>query len=358
MADDTWPLVSKDGVATLEFLGSIGLFVLLFRVGLESDLPSLVKKLPRSIPVWLGDIFLSGVPAYFLCDYYFGLELVPSLFVSVALTATSVGISADIWRESSALNTPNGETFIDVAELDDLSGIALLALLLAIAPLLKAGTNDHLLQVTVTTLGVFAIKLIGVLVACYFIAKYGERHLSQLLRKTSDPDSILILVGTGIIFATLAALMGFSLAIGALFAGLIFSRDPKAVKLESGFLPLNSFFAPFFFVLIGFEIDPNSLQSALSLGGALLIVAILGKVIGAGGPALMFSGWAGAALIGVSMVPRAEIAMVIVQQGRELGDWAVPPEVYSSIMLVSLVTCMISPFLIRWLIRNYPHSTG
>ncbi len=137
---------------------------------------------------------------------------------------------------------------------------------------------------------------------------------------------------------------------------MIFSRDPEAVKLETSFLPLHALFAPFFFIAIGLRIDPASLASALGLGGALLVVAILGKIIGAGCPALMTTGVSGAALIGISMVPRAEIAMVIAQQGNDLGDWAMPAEVYASLAMISVVTCLISPLGMRWIIRKFPQS--
>lgn len=65
---------------------------------------------------------------------------------------------------------------------------------------------------------------------------------------------------------------------------------------------------------------------------------------------------AGAALIDVSMVPRAEIAMVIAQQGKDLGDWAMPAEVYSALALISVVTCLAAPVAIRWIIRRFPRS--
>lgn len=146
------------------------------------------------------------------------------------------------------------------------------------------------------------------------------------------------------------------MAIGGFFAGVIFSRDPEVVKLETSFLPLHALFAPFFFIAVGLRIDPGSLASAFSLGGALLVVAVFGKVVGAGWPALMTTGYAGATLIGISMVPRAEIAMVIAQQGSDLGDWAMPAEVYSSLAMISVVTCFISPLGIRWIIRKFPQS--
>ncbi|MEL0113062.1 MAG: hypothetical protein VW835_15130, partial [Rickettsiales bacterium] len=101
---------------------------------------------------------------------------------------------------------------------------------------------------------------------------------------------------------------------------------------------------------------PQSLQSGLMIGAVLLIVAVLGKVIGAGLPALLTTGASGALLIGVSMVPRAEIAMVIGQQARDLGDWAMPVEVYSGIAVVSLVTCLTTPFVVRALLRKWPRG--
>ncbi|MEL0020074.1 MAG: cation:proton antiporter [Rickettsiales bacterium] len=137
---------------------------------------------------------------------------------------------------------------------------------------------------------------------------------------------------------------------------MIFSRDPEAVRLETGFVSLRAFFVPFFFIAIGFAIDPQSLQSGLMIGAVLLIVAVLGKVIGAGLPALLTTGASGALLIGVSMVPRAEIAMVIGQQARDLGDWAMPVEVYSGIAVVSLVTCLTTPFVVRALLRKWPRG--
>lgn len=356
LADDSLALISQQGLEILDFLARIGVFVLLFRVGLESNLHGLISKLPRAAPIWLGNVVLSGVPAYLVSVYLLDLATVPGLFVAVALTATSMAVSAEVWREAGALNSANGETFVDVAELDDLSGVALMALLLAVAPVLRTGDNDTTIAIAATTSLALVLKAAGFLALCYLIARYGEAYISRALKRTGEPDSILLVVGCGILVAAFASLFGFSMAIGALFAGLIFSRDPEAVKLETLFLPLHALFAPFFFIAIGLKIDPGSLGSAAGIGGALLVVAVLGKVIGAGWPALMSTGIAGAALIGVSMVPRAEIAMVIAQQGSELGDWAVPPEVYSALALISVVTCLVSPIAMRWILRRYPRS--
>ncbi|MDP6707472.1 MAG: cation:proton antiporter [Alphaproteobacteria bacterium] len=352
LIDSTVPFLTEASLHILEFLASTGIFILLFRVGLDSNVHGLVSKLPRAAPIWIGNVVLSGLPAYLVCDWWLGLALVPSIFVAVAMTATSIAVSTEMWREADALDSADAETLIDVAELDDLSGVALLALALAVVPALHFGDGRPVLAIAgdVTLVFVVKVALFGTL--CALLARYGERHIVAALRATGEPSSALILIGVGLIIAAVASLLGFSIAIGAFFAGLVFSRDPEAVRLETGFLQLRDFFVPFFFIAIGFRIDPASLGSAMGIGGALLVVAVLGKVIGAGVPALLTTGGTGALLIGVSMVPRAEIAMVIGQQARELGDWAMPAEVYSGIALVSLATCLVTPFAVRALLRQ------
>ena len=337
LLDNNYHLISPAGHSVFEFLASVGLIALLFRVGLESNVHALFDKLGRAVPIWIGNVALSGVPAYYVAREFLELALVSSLFIAVALTATSIAVSVEVWREAKALRSANGETLVDVAELDDLSGVVLMALLVALAPALHAGTNGALVGIIGPTSAILAIKALLLGAICVVIARYGEDHIATWLAKTGAPDSILIVIAIGIIIAALAALLGFTLAIGALFAGLIFSRDPRVVRMETSFEPLYGLFAQFFFVGIGLNIDPTSIIPGFTLGIALLVVAVVGKIVGAALPALASTGAAGAALIGVSMVPRAEIAMIVVQQGRSLSAWAVPANVYGG--LPSLPHC-------------------
>lgn len=84
----------------------------------------------------------------------------------------------------------------------------------------------------------------------------------------------------------------------------------------------------------------------------LLGVAILGKLIGAGGTARLFTGFYGAMLIGVSMIPRAEIAMLVLERGRSLGDWAMPPDLYAAMILVCAATCLGAATFLHWALRR------
>jgi Kef-type K+ transport system membrane component KefB len=352
LVDSAVPFLTDASLHILEFLASIGIFVLLFRVGLDSNLHGLIEKLPRAAPIWLGNVVLSGLPTYLLCTWFFELAVVPSIFASVAMTATSIAVSVEMWREAGALESADGETLIDVAQLDDISGVALMTLALAVAPALHFGGNGSPVAMASEVFIVFLLKVALFGAFCLLVARYGERRIVVALRGSGEPGSALILIGVGLIIAAVASLFGFSIAIGSFFAGLIFSRDPEAVHLETGFMPLHAFFVPFFFIAIGFRIEPDTLGLALEFGGFLLIVAVLGKIVGAGLPALFTTSATGALLIGVSMVPRAEIAMVIGQQARNLGDWAMPPVVFSGIALVSLATCLAAPLIVRMLIKK------
>ena len=112
--------------------------------------------------------------------------------------------------------------------------------------------------------------------------------------------------------------------------------------------------SPFFFIGIGLNVNPNLLVSALGLGLILLLGAFLGKFVGHGAPTWFTLGGSGAVLLGLSMAPRAEIAMIIMEQGLKLGPWAVPPEVYAAMVMVSAATCALPPLVVRPLLRRWP----
>ena len=356
LLDSRYELISPAGSAVFEFLASVGLIALLFRVGLESNLHDLSKKLPHAVPIWIGNVVLSGVPAFVVSRELLDLALVPSLFVAVALTATSIAVAVEVWRDAGVLRSKNGETLIDVAELDDLSGVTLMAVLVAIAPALYIGADGSIGQVLVPTAAWLALKAILLGLICIVAARYGEAHLSSWLSRTTAPNSILIVIAVGIIIAATAALLGFTLAVGALFAGLIFSRDPRVVRMETSFELLHALFTPFFFVGIGLGVDASAILPGIAIGLVLLAVAVVGKVVGAGVPALLSTGLTGAAVIGVSLVPRAEIAMIVVQQGHALGEWAVPKNVYAATTFILIVTCVTAPIVLRAMLRRWPQG--
>jgi len=353
VAEWRWGLLGSLGREVIDFLGSVGIVFLLFRVGLESHVSKLLENLRSASFIWIADVTVSGSLGFVAARYGLGLELVPSLFVAVAMTVTSVGVGVAVWREEGALDSKRGQLLLDVAELDDVSGIVLMAVLFAVAPLLHDGNSETLLLSIGRSTAEVLIRLALFALALGLFARFLEAPLTRLVgRLEPAPDRLITVVSVGLIVAAVAGALGFSLAIGAFFGGLAFSRDPEAVKLDAYFDPLYDFFTPFFFIAIGLRIDPGGLGAALPLGLLLFFVATAGKLLGAGGGSLIALRPRDASLLGLSMVPRAEIAMVIVQYGMLLGSWAVSERLFSAMVVVSLLTCLVAPIGIRAQLRR------
>jgi len=347
--------LSESALWGFQFLGEIGIIVLLFRVGLESNVKGLLGQLSRASRIWIGDILLSGVFGFLVSFYLLHFALLPSLFVMVAFTATSVGVSVGVWQDANAMTSGNGELLLDVAELDDISGILLMSLLLVLAPILKVAWSAAVFSLVLKTTGALLLRLTVFVVCCVIFATFAERRLTRFIStREIQPDPMLTVSGIGFIIAALAGLLGFSGAIGAFFAGLVFSRDPEAVKIDASFAAVYDLFSPFFFIGLGLNIDPAVLAPALVPGLLLLLAAVFGKLIGAGGPALLFTNRKSALLLGLSMIPRAEIAMVIMYHGLRMGAWAVPAELYAAVTLVSAATCVLVPLVLYPLLQRWP----
>jgi Kef-type K+ transport system membrane component KefB len=346
--DNQWNLISEQGFQIFDFLAELGVIVLLFRVGLESKVTKLIRWLPTASKIWIGGVFFSGLLGFLASYYLLGWELVQSLFVSVAMTATSVGVTVSIWKEANLLYTHHGEILLDVAELDDISGVILMALLFAVAPVLKSGNIVAALPMLPEILGLFILKLIAFIAFCIFFSRYLEAHITEFLERIQVGNgTLLVILGIGMVVSAAAEMLGFSVAIGAFFAGLIFSRDPDSVKFDGSFEPLYDLFMPFFFVGIGLKINPEVITGSLVPVVILILAAFAGKLIGHGSIAYFVTGSSGALILGTSMIPRAEIALIIMQKGLSLGDWAVTPQIFANMVIVSAVTSLTIPLILR-----------
>ena len=148
-------------------------------------------------------------------------------------------------------------------------------------------------------------------------------------------------------------MIGFSLAIGAFFAGLVFSRDPHAVKIDASFESLYELFTPFFFIGIGLQIDPASLDGVVFPALVLLGVAVLSKILGNGVPTWAAAGWGSGVLLGLSMIPRAEIFMIIAERGLSLAESGLSKQVFSAMVIVSAMTCIAGPLALHPLLERW-----
>lgn len=343
-----WQDFSPESAEAFTLLAQLGVVTLLFRVGLKSNTRALIAKLPEASLIWCGDVLSNLTIGYVVARYGLQMSFETSLVIATALSATSVAVSASVWDEMGKLASERAQILVDVAELDDLSGVLLLAILLGIATTLFDGSS-----LPWSTLGgstaIVLVKLACFMAGCYLFASYLERGFTQFIRRLGESSTALTIsiLGAGLAIAAVADSLGFSLAIGALFAGLAFSRDPGAVRADGRFSYLYDFLTPFFFINIGMQTDLAELGRSLDLGLVLLVAGAFAKVFGVALPALRSMQMRDAVTLGVSMMPRAEIALVVVYQCQALDERLVAPEVFGAMVFVSLATCIASPILLR-----------
>ena len=356
LADERWHFLSDAIWHAFELLADVGIVALLFKVGLASHPRALAAKLPQALVVWCGDVLVSVTVGFVAAYWLLGVALLPALFIATALSATSVGVSIATWEEANALGSPNGQLILDVAELDDVSAMALIAILFAVTPILAHGGGDIIHALAVAG-GAFVVKFVLFIVFCVAFSVYAEPRLTEWASHIRlPPQRMLMVAAVGMLIAALADWLGFSLAVGALFAGLVFSRDPVAVRTEASFEDLYAFFTPFFFITIGMHVAPTALIEAVPLGSVLLLAAVIGKWLGAGLPVWLSLGASSAILAGTSMVPRAEIAMIVMHHGKRLGSDVIPEPVYAGMVMATALTCIAAPLVLAPLLRRWPQT--
>lgn len=342
-----------------DFLAEMGIIALLFRVGVESKIKKLLNQLREASLIGSVSILLAGLLAFAAARWVFQLPSFASLLVGTALVATSVGVTAGTWREAGALRSECGQLFLDVAELDDIAGVVLMALLLALIP---NGTD----QSTTTPISVIVASLLKLTVilflyggACVLFAHCAERRITRFLARHESPtEETLAVLALGMMIAALAGLLGFSVAIGAFFAGLVFSKDPQSIKSRTALIVVYDLFTPFFFIAVGLRLRPETLGPAVVPAIVLTAAAFVGKFAGAAGPALIWRSGKTATLLGLSMIPRAEIAMVVSQRALVTGEKGIPAHIFSALVLTCLATCLIPPVIVYRLIHHWRDAPG
>lgn len=327
---------------TLHLVGQIGVIVLMFMAGLETEVSELRSVGMASTLTAVGGVVLPLGGGYLL-GRAFGLELLPSLFIGAVLTATSVSISAEVLRELGFLRRREGVTILGAAVIDDVLGVLVLSVVLALA-----GE------------GSFWLSLLKMLVFFPIAWIVGDWLIPRLMRAeqrvAQKETAVAVLIGLLLVYAWSAEALGSIAAItGAYLLGLIVSRhtDPGHHLHESMNVIGYGFFVPIFFVGIGLEANIGALGAAPALTIAMLTLAVVSKVVGCGLGARLGGFPLGAALsIGVGMIARGEVALVMVAAGRAAG--LVDDQLFSATIVMTLVTTLVTPPLLRLSLAAMP----
>lgn len=323
-------------------LSEIGVLVLLFEIGLHTDLKSLIRVGNEAITVALAGVILPFGFGYGVA-IALGLTTVPAIVCGAALTATSIGISARTLSDLSQLDTPEGQIVLGAAVLDDIVGLVILSVVSGIV----GGAAVTLGGVTLT-----AAVAIGFVVAAVVLGSLLVPPLFQMIT-TVETSGVLGVVGLAFAFllAWLAAAAGSATIIGAFSAGLVLHGSPQRGAIEKSTTQLGHFFVPIFFASVGAAVELGTLADArvLAIGAALIAVGVIGKFI-AGYSPFWFAGRK--SMIGIAMIPRGEVGLIFARMGLATG--ALTSHLYSAIALMVLVTTFITPPLLAWNVRAEP----
>lgn len=324
----------------LVLLGQVGVILLLFEVGLESDLRSLFKVGPQALAVALVGMLLPFGLGYGVMKFAGATNLV-SAFVGASMTATSIGISAKVLADLGYLQRTEGRITLGAAVFDDILGVVLLSVVTGIA---GGATLEPLrvIQIMGTSIGfLVGAVVIGKLAMPFFL------RVVRTLRTRGDLLSVSLIFAFTLAF--LAEQLGSATIIGSFAAGLVLAETDKRHDLEAQLLPVTDFFLPIFFITVGAGVNLALLgnQQALFLDTALTLTAILGKLV-CGYAA--FGTKANKLAIGAGMVPRGEVGLVFASVGLDTG--VLSGENHSAVVITVILTTFVGPLLLNLVLNS------
>lgn len=322
----------------IEQFANIGVLLLMFIAGLETDLQQMKETWKSAVAVALGGIILPFIGGYAVGEAY-GFESHHSLFFATLFCATSVSISVQVLKELQKLNTREGATILGAAVLDDVLVVILLAFMMSLTGA-EEGTSIGLL---IMNKGLFFVIII---LASLFVVPFLMKWLAKL-KVTEAVVSIALIICLG--FAYFAEWMHMAGIIGAFAAGIAIGQTPFQKMVEQKIEPIAyTFFVPVFFVSIGLNVSFTGLLDQIWFVIIITLMACVTKLLGC---------WLGAKLtgfnskssliIGSGMVSRGEVALIIAATG--LSSNLLAPEYFTSIVIMVIVTTLVTPPLLKLL---------
>lgn len=327
----------------------IGVIILMFIAGLESDLSLLKKYLKPAVVVALAGILLPIVVMGIAADL-FGLQWFESLFIGVIFAATSVSISVAVLREYCQLNSKEGATILGAAVADDIGAVMALSILISMSGTTGGGEVGHgsLLFTLVKQILFFG----GAYLLIRWLAPYLI-HLSGQLLTIASTSVMAMVICLGM--AALADAVGLSGAVGSFFAGIAVANTKKKETINRSFVPIGyAIFIPVFFVNVGLSMKlTTSLESWIFII-IMTVLACLTKLFGAGGGAkLMGFSMPSSYIIGSGMIARGEMSLITAQIGYEAH--LLSAEYYSDVITVIVLATLLAPFILKHSLKATHH---
>lgn len=327
--------VIHDNESIWHLLAELGVVLLLFEVGLETQFSTLRALGKKPYFVATVGFMMPFVGAFLAAFYLFHLRMMVSAFIAGTLTATSIGLSVRVLKDLGQRHTHEAQIVVAAAVLDDLLGVLLLAILFDLA------TAQTL------SIGSFSKTFMGLLGFMVIVPWLAHRLFARI-----KPPALPVSMGGLMLLAGLASLMGAPAIMGGFVAGLAASgHPPLRERLETQMQPLFKLFIPLFFVMVGVSLNlrqiPWNSPFLPLLTLCLLVIAIVGKWV---------SGYVIREprklqrIIGVSMIPRGEVGLIFAKLGLTSGVFIETQ--YAAVIIVVTLTSVLPPFILRRLYRS------
>jgi len=326
----------------LHLLSELGVVLLLFLIGLGTDINRLIAAGPAA-----GAVAVTGVVLPFAFGFgvarLLGVAVPVAIFLGAALTATSVGITARVLSDLGHLHSDESQIILGAAVIDDILGLILLTVAGAIAAG-EAVTLFGTAKVIVIAIGFVVVAIAaGSMLAPFLIRLVAKLRVSKALFFGALMFALTL--------AWCAQAAGSALIIGAFAAGLVLARTEKGADIEHETHDIAQFFVPIFFVLVGAAVDLRQLNPFDPAARKYLVIGMLLTLVGIGGK--LIAGYAAPRrfrriVIGVGMIPRGEVGLIFAQIGITAG--LLSAGLYSSVALMVMLTTFITPPLLRLLL--------
>ncbi|HEY7063802.1 MAG TPA: cation:proton antiporter [Chloroflexota bacterium] len=330
-----------------DLIAELGVVVLLFFVGLETRLVDILRVGARAGAVAVLGVVLPFVLGYALMGPLLGHPQIEAIFVGAAMVATSVGITARVLRDLGVIASTESRIILGAAVLDDILAMIVLAV---VAGLATTGSISVLHVAAIAGQAVL-FTIFVLLLGGGVVRRYGL-GLSRL-KMDNAPFAVSLLAMLGL--AALSASIGLAAIIGAFLAGMVFAEAREHFELEHQALPIYQFLVPFFFVITGSRVDWRLFLDGGIMGLALgvTVLALVGKLLGCGA-GMLGLGRRSVAIVGVGMAPRGEVGLIVASLALSLG--AIPPAIFSVVVIMSILTTLVAPPVLRVLYVGHPET--
>lgn len=339
-------------------VAELGVIVLMFTAGLETDIKELKRTGKASFVIALLGVILPLVGGFAVAHFFnegdpnlSASTFLQNIFIGIVLTATSVSISVEALKELGKLNTRAGNAILGAALIDDILGIIALTIITSMA---DPSVNIYEVLIKIVLFFVFAI-IIGI--AVYFGFNKWAAHAKKDMRR------FVIAAFTLCLLFSFAAEEFFGVAdiTGAFIAGLVLSNSARTKYIASRFETVSyMFLSPIFFASIGIKVElPDMTLKVIMFAVVLLIIAIITKVIGCGlGARICGFSNRESIQIGTGMISRGEVALIVSSKGAALG--LMSTALFGPVVVIVVITTIVTPILLKFAFKkkkNEPEKT-